>query len=317
MRRFLLVATMRDEGPFILEWVAYHRAIGFTDMVVCTNDCSDGSPFLLDRLQALGLLVHHRTVLAPGDKPQLAAYAQVQMLPLVAQADWVMVLDADEFLNIHVGSGMVEDLVAAVPGATAILVNWRIFGSAGHRVFSPEAVTQRFTRAAECHHGVNWSYKTLFTQADAYHCRLMPHQPRYPLPERLAALHYVDGSGRVLPRYFVDESRDSFLQSEPGTVAWDLAQVNHYHTRSWEDYLVKHHRGNGLNAFLARDENWSAFDRNEEDDRTIARHASAVRRGISVLLADEAVREAHEQCLALYRTHVGQRLVAGAAMPSE
>ena len=35
---------MRDEGPYLLEWVAYHRLIGFTDIVVCSNDCVDGSP---------------------------------------------------------------------------------------------------------------------------------------------------------------------------------------------------------------------------------------------------------------------------------
>ncbi len=315
MRRFLLVATMRNEGPFILEWVAYHRAIGFTDIIVCTNDCLDGSPLLLDRLAALGVLAHHRTVLAPGDKPQLAAYAQVQMLPIVTQADWVMVLDADEFLNVHVGSGTVEDLVAGAPNATAILVNWRVFGSAGHHAASEQRVTQRFTRAATLHHGVNWSFKTLFTQVDAYHCRFMPHQPRYPLPERLAALHYVDGASRTLPRYFVDESRDAFLQSEPGTVSWHLAQVNHYHTRSWEDYLVKHHRGNGLNDVLARDRNWFAFDRNEVSDRTILRHDTAMARGVAKMLADSAIRQAHETCHALYRSHAHHRLTKEAVRP--
>ena len=59
--RILLVATMRNEGPYILEWLAYHRCIGFTDVLVCTNDCVDESPALLDRLEGLGLLVHLRS----------------------------------------------------------------------------------------------------------------------------------------------------------------------------------------------------------------------------------------------------------------
>jgi hypothetical protein len=49
---------MRNECLFALEWVAYHRAIGFDDMFVCTNDCDDGTDEMMDRLQALGL-VHH------------------------------------------------------------------------------------------------------------------------------------------------------------------------------------------------------------------------------------------------------------------
>jgi hypothetical protein len=52
--RILLAATMPNEGPYILEWVAYHLAIGFTDIVICTNDCVDGSLALLERLQELG-----------------------------------------------------------------------------------------------------------------------------------------------------------------------------------------------------------------------------------------------------------------------
>lgn len=49
--RILLVATMRNEVPFILEW-----AIGFTDLVICTNDCIDESPALLAPQRVGGLI---------------------------------------------------------------------------------------------------------------------------------------------------------------------------------------------------------------------------------------------------------------------
>ena len=307
MRRFLLVATLCNEGPFILEWLAYHRAIGFSDVVVCSNHCVDGSPELLDCLQAHGLLHHHRTIVAPGEKPQLTAYAQVQMLPIVSEADWVMVLDGDEFLNVHVGSGSIADLVDAVPEATGFCVNWRIFGNAGHMVFDPGLVTSRFDRAAPLAHGVNLSFKTLFSRADAYHCRLMPHQPRYPLAKRVNALCYANGAGTILPRYFVDESRDCFLQSEAGTVSWRLAQVNHYNTRAWEDYIVKHRRGTGLNEAWRRDENWMIFNRNEEIDRTICRRTKVIESGLASLLRLDGVREAHDLCCYRYGAHARRR----------
>ena len=31
------VSMMKDEGPFVIEWVAHHLAVGFTDLVVYTN----------------------------------------------------------------------------------------------------------------------------------------------------------------------------------------------------------------------------------------------------------------------------------------
>ncbi|WP_102959839.1 glycosyltransferase family 2 protein [Mangrovicella endophytica] len=312
-RRILLAATMRNEGPFILEWVAYHRSIGFTDIVISSNDCIDASPALLDRLQALGLVTHLSSSFAPGEKPQLAAYARLEQLPVVAASDWAMVLDADEFLNIHVGSGRVTDLIDAVPEATGILVNWRIFGASGHETFEPGLVTERFTRAAPQGHGVNLSFKTLFRNIDAYACKLMPHQPRYPAAERLGAMHYVDGAGRTLPAYFFDESRDSFLQSEPGAVSFALAQVNHYNTRSAEDYRVKHHRGGGLNIDWVREDSWAVFNRNEEEDRSIAGKLPGMKAILEELFADDELRSLHEVCCRRYREHIAVLVQDGAA----
>ena len=303
MTRTALVATMCNEGPFILEWVAYHRLIGFTELLVCTNDCVDGSPELLDRLAGRGLLRHWRSSPAPDGRTQLHAYREAEAL---LQGDWpdvLMVLDADEFLNVHAGDGRVGDLLAAVPEATAFLVNWRIFGSAGHDRWSPEPVLRRFTRAAERDHGVNWSYKTLFRHPDAYHCPLMAHGPGHAKAERLAALRPVDGGGRTLPERYA--RAEGFLQSEPDTVSWALAQVNHYNTRSREDYLVKHRRGGGLGFDRwDRDANWRVFDRNEEEDTSIQRHWPALEAALAALLADPAIRAAHEECCRRYREHV-------------
>ena len=36
------------------------------------------------------------------------------------EADWIIHLDIDEFLNIHVGDGQIADLIAALPDADAI-----------------------------------------------------------------------------------------------------------------------------------------------------------------------------------------------------
>ncbi len=298
-RRIALIATMRNEGPFIVEWVAYHRMIGFTDVVVCSNDCVDGTPELLDALAGRGVLTHLRCNPGPDDKPQLFAYAQAERVVRTLRPDWLMVLDADEFLEIHVGAGTVGELIDAVPDATAFLLNWRIFGNAGHERWSRALVTERFTRAAARESAVNLSYKTLFSRADAYHCVLLPHGPGYAREERLAELHPVDGAGAPLPERYARS--EGFLQSEPDRVSWRLARVNHYNTRSTDDYRVKHDRGGGLSPDRwDREENWAAFNRNEEEDAGIWRHLPTLRGEIARLMADPAVAEAHERCCDLY-----------------
>ncbi len=303
-RRILLAATMCNEGPYIPEWLAYHRSIGFTDVIVCTNDCVDESPALLDRLECLGLLVHLRSTPASQREAQLVAYTLAAAHPLTAVADWAMVLDADEYLVVHVGAGDVGDLIDAVPGATAICVNWRLFGSSGHRRWSPGLVTERFTRAAPLENGVNWPYKTLFTHLDAYGCKLLSHQPRFPHASEIAGLRYVDGAGRTLPSWVYDESRSEFLQSEPGTVSWQLAQVNHYNTRSRDDYLAKHRRGGGIPVDWDRESCWPVFDRNEEEDLTIARKLPGMKRELAAMREDAELVALHERCCALYGAHV-------------
>jgi hypothetical protein len=53
--RTAIVTTMKNEGPFILEWIAYHRAIGVDDFLIYTNDCTDGTDTMLQMLMAKGL----------------------------------------------------------------------------------------------------------------------------------------------------------------------------------------------------------------------------------------------------------------------
>ena len=56
----LAITTMRNEAPFVLEWIAYHKHIGVTDCLIYTIDCEDGTDVLLDRLAALGVVPHER-----------------------------------------------------------------------------------------------------------------------------------------------------------------------------------------------------------------------------------------------------------------
>ncbi|WP_372837440.1 glycosyltransferase family 2 protein, partial [Puniceibacterium confluentis] len=56
----VIVACMKNEAPYILEWIAHHRAIGVDNFLIYTNDCDDGTDVILDRLQSLGVVQHRR-----------------------------------------------------------------------------------------------------------------------------------------------------------------------------------------------------------------------------------------------------------------
>ena len=98
------VTTQKNEGAFLLEWIAYHKIIGFTDIVILSNDCEDGSDEMLDHLSKSGEIIHLRND-GPYDERgiQFAALKLADRQKAVKEADWIMHLDIDEFLNIHVG----------------------------------------------------------------------------------------------------------------------------------------------------------------------------------------------------------------------
>ena len=107
--RTCIVTTMKNEGPFILEWLAHHRAIGVTDFLIYTNDCTDGTDRLLDLLAARGLVVHRDNPYRGSPlPPQHAALQAAESEPVLHSADWAICMDVDEFISIRLGDGRWE-----------------------------------------------------------------------------------------------------------------------------------------------------------------------------------------------------------------
>jgi len=93
-----LIALARNEGPFLLEWVAYHRAIGFDRIVVLSDTSQDGTEALLDRLAAADAIIHvpkSRQTETEAKGFRARAYGHALNMDVVQSADWVMAELAD------------------------------------------------------------------------------------------------------------------------------------------------------------------------------------------------------------------------------
>lgn len=287
--RATLILTVKNEGAFLIEWLAHHRATGFTDFLVFSNDCNDGTDLMLDRLADMGWLTHVRNNGPHDEGPQWAALKAADKHPLVKQADWLLFADIDEFVNIHLGTRRLNDLLAALPQATAIPLTWRLFGNAGVVEYQDHPVTQTFTAAAPATFGWPWRaqhFKTLFANNGDYR-KLGVHRPRNPKDGALPC--WYDGSGRELPeafhrtRVFSDYNRDNY----------GLVQLNHYPLGAMESYLVKADRGRANRESATFDMSyWVERNFAEVEDRTIgALDSSALR---AELLADPLLGPLHQ-----------------------
>lgn len=320
------VSMMKDEGPFVIEWVAHHLAIGFSDLVVYTNDCSDGTDDMLIRLEELGLCHHRRNVIPEGIRPQPSALNHAQDEPVVGQSDWVMVFDADEFLSIKYGNGTLDDLIAAAKdrGANGIVVTWRIFGSGGVVDWSRAPVTEQYLMAAPQTWNKGWGVKTLFT-FDPDYWKLGIHRPkmktRHIKTEFPDQVKWLNGSGREMEDYFKFRGWRSITR----TVGYDWVQLNHYAVKSVDSYAIRKMRGNVNNkADKYNSDYWSLQDRNEVRDDTMLRYSSARNRIIEQLLEDPvlnrlyhaAVARAENRLAELKQTEAYHKLVADLAAAS-
>jgi hypothetical protein len=292
--RITAVLTVKNEGAFLLEWLAHHRAVGITDFLVFSNDCADGTDLMLDRLQTMGWLTH---VPNPGpfeEGPQWAALKQADRHPLVRAADWLIPFDIDEFINIHTGNRTLPALLAALPQATAIPLTWRMFGNAGVVGLGTGQILPAFTRAAPVPLYWPWRammFKTLYRNDGSYR-KLGVHRPRNPDPARLAQQRWFDGSGRALPALFHTQR----IFSDPGCDPFRLVQLNHYPLGAAEDFLLKCDRGNSFhNGEPLTMDYW--VDRNfcDVEDRSIlALDSSAALAG---LIDDPQLRALHHAAL--------------------
>lgn len=300
--RVLAVLTVRNEGAFLIDWLAHHRASGVSDFLVFSNDCQDGTDQMLDRLATLGWLTHLRNDGPHGSEGvQWAALKQADRHPLRAAADWVIALDIDEYINVHVGDRSLGALIAALPQATAITLTWRLFGNGGVMRDTGRPVTETFTAAAPAVMGWPWRagmFKTLFRDDGGYG-RLGIHRPRQPDPARIGAQRWFDGSGRELPTAFHRQRVFSIL----GQDNYRLAQINHYALGSMEGFLLKCDRGraNRTAAPLGLDY-WVERNFCGVEDRSILAMAARATPLRKALRGDAVLGPLHDAATAWRRT---------------
>ena len=285
-----VITTFKNEAPYILEWVAHYRTLGFDNIIVYTNDCSDGTNRILRRLEELGEVTFRINHVGAAGIHR-SALRQARRLDAVKASDWLFVCDIDEFLNIHVGNHRIDDLIAASdPGVDAIAIPWKIFSNNGRSVLRNQLVTEQFTDAElpPVEGGATRRFvKTLFRPSDKIN-RIGLHGPVLKEEHAGDYLWATPGDTRL--------SRQSLGGHVPPPFGIETAQLNHYAVRSVESYLLKKHRGraNHMSESLST-EYWDRWNRGGAEDRSIQRYLPAIQERMEVYLADDTLNRLHRR----------------------
>ena len=301
----VIVGCMKNEAPYIVEWVAYHRAMGIDNFLIYTNGCEDGTSEILDRLQELGVLQHRNNDEWKGNSPQQYALNSALNEPVIKNAEWIIHIDVDEFMNVRCGNGTVQDFIQAVPDATNVAMTWRLFGHNGITQLNEDFVIDQFETCAPkfCPkpHTV-WGFKTMFKNIGAYE-KISCHRPNKLDEGFQNKVKWVNGSGKDMTK----DVAENGWRSSKKNIGYDLLQLNHYALRSAESFLIKRQRGRALHVDRSIGINyWIRMDWSDFRDITIKRNVPRLRVEFDRLMQDDTLRKWHETGMEWHRAKAAE-----------
>ena len=299
--RITAVTCVKNEGPFLLEWIAFHRVIGVTDFLFYSNDCSDATDRLLDQLEVHGVVAHLPNP-ATNRNYQMQALKKCRRHPLIKNADWVWVADVDEFLNIHVGDHTIPALIEACGNPQVISATFQFMANDGVERFEDAPVIRQFLRS---HNPDIWCAETAIevkslVRGDFPLEYYGAHRPFHDEDEAQPA--WSDGSGRAVPNAFRRCANKRRIRAFPAKGARTHATLNHYALRSLDSYLVKNDRGDVNREHRAFDDTYWR-ERNDAAylDDSILRYGDALDAEMDRLKALDGVGELHAEAVALHQ----------------
>ncbi len=292
---FLGITCLRDDGPYIVEWLAHHLAVGFDRMLVFSHDCTDGSDELLSTLAQDHRIEHVRFVPKGGKSVQWQALRHLRDIEWYKNASWALFFDCDEFLCSPTENlpQILATFERDIGPFDALALPWRLYGSGSHKRRMAGATPERFTRAApfDLHFPLAHLFKTLhkpgaFRQPGVHRPRGRPRHPaRWIGPNGARLSESFAGNDAAITLY-------GALSSPP--IIW----LNHYSLRSVEEFMLK--RARGLPNHMDREVGvtyWAERNWNTVEAPEILPMMTSTHREIDRLMALPGVAQAHEACV--------------------
>ena len=237
---YLIVTSVRNEESWILEWIAYHQVIGFNKFLFYTNDNTDNTLALLQKLEELGIVHVRENILEEGQSPQKKAFQMAIREINNLNPDWVLCSDVDEYLVLK-NHKFISDFINERKECDAIALNWSFFGSSGKDKREPGMTIERFLQRGKDTFKLNRMVKSIY-KWNVNVRGFGPHRPWF-VEGYTPRYEYPDGTP-VGERFW--KKGDNLLAYEDAHVNFDEAAIHHYSIRSKEEYVIKKARGNGM-----------------------------------------------------------------------
>ena len=238
-----IVAILKNEALYVKEWIDYHILAGIDHFYLYDNESTDNVKEILQPYIDNGLVTYE---FYPGKIPQMAAYNSA-IKKYRFEAEYLAFIDLDEFIYPHENKSILEIINEYFNKSSNIAgfsIHWATFGASGqYKADYSKGVLERFLHRAATTFNHNKYVKTIVNPRSVNHMQ-GPHNAMY-----FEGKFAVREDGAVV----------QLAGIEP--VSSNIISINHYRTKSKEEYEIKADRGDAY--YLKGYHNADDFDPND------------------------------------------------------
>ena len=254
-----ICAIFRNEAPYLREWIEFHSLVGVQRFHLYQHRSADDYLSVLQPYIDEGIVELNEW---PRDPPcQTEAYQNL-ITRYTGMPWWVAFLDCDEFLfsPCYASVGQAIDSIVK-PEWGAIGANWMCFGAGGQEEPCPGLVVERFTMRPADSFPSNRHIKTIARMDRVLWTSNDPH-----------TFQTIGGT--------FGEAGIKIEGSHSPRPSHSLLRINHYHTKSRQEYLRRIARGNADGAPARSPTEFNGYQAADIDDRALWRFLPALKQRI-------------------------------------
>ena len=215
---------VKDEGPYIKEWLDYHKKIGFQHFYIYDNN---NNP---EDLKAIENRKDCTIIKFPGIAKQVSAY-QHFATHFSHQTKWIAFIDGDEFI-VPSKHNNINDFIAEYGHLKSIAINWKLFTSNNHIKKPKGLVTANYTQSAFNNH-----VKLILNTKLLRVCKIN-HMHN-------VIMYAKTLDGKIIESHFNEKDFNNIIR------------INHYFTKSKDEFAKKIERGRATGAIKRT---WQTFE---------------------------------------------------------
>ena len=208
-----MLAIVRDENDYLEEWIRYHINLGFEHFYIYDNESAVP---VKDYLESAGFEHLDKLTILDWNTSgwsQQDAYNDF-LEKYKNETKWIFTADPDEFIFIKDNTKGLKDFLEENSQYASIKCLWQHFNANGHEKKTDEPVLKRFTKA------VHWDGDKRGGKKFAQTNRILNY--RSYVPQLRMETRHLEYDSDIVTDYF---------------------QLNHYYTKSYEEWLEKIKRG--------------------------------------------------------------------------